>query len=142
MSGAGFAEELQLVPEFADGSRDVFGGGVADPGEDFDEAGFPWSVVGPGDEVGLGEDEAFLAVEGPNIGEDVLELVFFAGLDVIGDQHGFGGRFGFGAGMLVGIGGGAGGDEEKERDSDGDVDWFHWVMLRRVTEVGSGRKAE
>jgi hypothetical protein len=44
--------------------------------------------------------------------------------------------------MLVGIGGGAGGDEGKERDSDGDVDWFHWVMLRRVTEVGSGRKTE
>ena len=114
VSVAGFAEGLHLVPEFGDGGGDVFGGGVADPCEDFDEAGVAGSVVGPDDHVGLGEHEAFLAVEGPSVGEDVQKLVFFVLLDVVGGEHSFGGRFGLGRGVLVGTGGVAGGDKGKE----------------------------
>jgi len=142
LSIAGFAEGLHLIPEFADGSGDVFGSGVADPREDLDEAGVAGSVVRAGDEVGLGEDEAFLAIEGPNVGEDVLKLGFCAGLDVVSDHHGFGGRFGVVGIALVKTGGGAGGDEGEECEGDGDMDWSHWVMLRRLTEGGRGRKPE
>lgn len=140
MSVARFAERLHLIPEFADGSGDVFGGGVADPREDFDEAGFVESVADPDDEMGFGEYKMLLAVEDPHVGKDVLELVFFARLDVIGDQHGFGGRLGVGGGALAGMSGGAGGDEGKKREGDDDGSWFHRVMLGRLPEVGNGRK--
>ncbi len=105
-----------MVPEFADGSGDVFGGGVADPGEDFDEAGVAGSVVGTGDEMGLGEDETFLAIEVPNVGEDALKLGFGTGFDVVGDQHGFGGDLALGLAY-----------------------WSGWVVEQAVTRDRSAR---
>lgn len=125
VSVAWFAEGLHLIPEFGDGRRDMFGGGMADPREDFDEAGFVGAVVDPDDEMRLGEHEMFLAVEDPHIREDVHELAFFAGLDVIVDQHGFGVRFGVGGGVSVGMSSRAGSDEGKEREGNDDVGQFH-----------------
>ena len=43
---------------------------------------------------------------------------------------------------MVGTGGRAGSDEAKEREGDGDVGWFHRIMLLRLMEVSSRRKAE
>ena len=90
MSIARFAQGLHLVPEFVDRRGDVFGGGVADPGEDLDKAGFLGAVVRAGDNVRLGEHQMIPAIDYPNVGEHALKLILFARLDVVGDQDGLG----------------------------------------------------